>query len=76
MLPTALEYPLGDSNGFRVYRPARGGRSCEHFGGYKTKPNTFIMDFLVCISIDGSVYMVLGIFHRDPSCFNPYVAGW
>ena len=22
--------------------PARGGRSCEHFGGYKTiKPNTF-----------------------------------
>ena len=19
-----------------VYRPARGGRSCEHFGGYKT----------------------------------------
>ena len=21
---------------FRVYRPARGGRLCEHFGGYKT----------------------------------------
>ena len=24
-----------------MYRPARGGRSCEHFGGYKTKLNTF-----------------------------------
>ena len=36
MLPAALEYPSGDWNGFRVYRPARGGRSCEHFGGYKT----------------------------------------
>ena len=36
MLPVALEYPPGDWNGFRVYRPARGGRSCEHLGGYKT----------------------------------------
>ena len=36
MLPGALEYPLGDGNGFRVYRPGRGGGSCEHFGGYKT----------------------------------------
>ena len=36
MLPTALEYLSGDWNGFRVYRPAREGRSCEHFGGYKT----------------------------------------
>ena len=35
MLPTALEYPSGDWNGFHVYRPARGGRSYEHFGGYK-----------------------------------------
>ena len=26
----------GDWNGFRVYRPDRGGRSCELFGGYKT----------------------------------------
>ena len=34
MLPGALEYPSGDGNGFRVYRP--GSRSCEHFGGYKT----------------------------------------
>ena len=34
MLPTAQEYPTWDWNGFRVYRPARGGRSCEHFGGY------------------------------------------
>ena len=36
MLPTALEYPPGDRNGFHVCRPARGGRSCEHFSGYKT----------------------------------------
>ena len=36
MLPTALEYPSGDGNGVRVYRPARGGRSSEHFVGYKT----------------------------------------
>ena len=36
MLPVALEYPYGDLNGFRVYRPARKGRLCEHFGGYKT----------------------------------------
>ena len=26
----------GKVNGFLLYRPARGGRSCEHFGGYKT----------------------------------------
>ena len=36
MLPVALEYPPGNWNGFRVYMPARGGRSCEQFGGYKT----------------------------------------
>ena len=36
LLPVALEYPPGDCNGFHVYRPARGGRSCERFGGYKT----------------------------------------
>ena len=36
MLPTALEYPTGEWNGFRVYRSARGGRSCERFGGHKT----------------------------------------
>ena len=36
MLPVALQYPPGDCNGFRVYRPARGGKSCERFGGYKT----------------------------------------
>ena len=34
MLPGALEYPPGVVS--RVYRPARGGRSCERFGGYKT----------------------------------------
>ena len=31
MLPAALEYPQGDCNGFRVYRPDRGGRLSEHF---------------------------------------------
>ena len=34
-LPAALEYPSGYWNGFCVYRPAREGRLCEHFGGYK-----------------------------------------
>ena len=34
-LPAALEYPLGYRNGFCVYRPAREGRLCEHFSGYK-----------------------------------------
>ena len=29
MLPAPLEYPSGDWNGFRVYRPARGGRLCD-----------------------------------------------
>ena len=50
MLPAALEYPLGDWNGFRVYRPAREGRSWEHFGGYTTVnriPFTFILVYLV-----------------------------
>ena len=36
MLPVALEYPPGDWNGLCVYRPARGGRLCDCFGGYKT----------------------------------------
>ena len=36
MLPAALEYHLGEWNGLFVYRPAREGRSYEHFGGYKT----------------------------------------
>ena len=32
---------------FRVYMPAKGGRSCERFGGYKDyKPNTFISHHL------------------------------
>ena len=43
ILPATLEYPSGDWNGFRVYRPAKKGRSCEHFGGYKNiYPNTFL----------------------------------
>ena len=36
MLPAALEYPSGDSNGLPVYRPSREGRSYEHLGEYKT----------------------------------------
>ena len=36
MLPFALEYSRGDRNGFRVYRPARGGRLCERFDEYRT----------------------------------------
>ena len=36
MLPAALEYPSGIEMVSVVYRPAREGRSCEHFGGYKT----------------------------------------
>ena len=39
MLPAALKYPSGDGNGFPVYRPAGGGRSCEHFGRYKNINN-------------------------------------
>ena len=40
MLPAALEYPWGDWNGFRVYRPV--GRSFEHFGCVQDyKLNTF-----------------------------------
>ena len=36
MLPAAQDYTSGDWNSLHVYKPARGGRSCEHFGGYKT----------------------------------------
>ena len=36
MLPTALEYSMGDGYGFRVYRPARGRRLCEQICVYKT----------------------------------------
>ena len=53
MLPTALEYPR---NAFHVYRPARGGRLCEHFGGYKTINRTplpmALAPFLGTVSID------------------------
>ena len=47
MLSAALEYPLGDWNGFCVYRPARGGRLCEHFD---YNPNTFTF-----INIEGGL---------------------
>ena len=51
MLPTALEYPSGDSNGVRVYRPARGGRLCEHLGGLKTK-NLYLYHFIcICMRV-------------------------
>ena len=36
MLPVALEYPPGIEMVSVCTVPARGGRSCEHFGGYKT----------------------------------------
>ena len=36
MLPVALEYPPGIEMVSVYTVPARGGRSCEHFGGYKT----------------------------------------
>ena len=36
MLPVALEYPRGIEMVSVCTVPARGGRSCEHFGGYKT----------------------------------------
>ena len=40
MLPDALEYPQESFNGLCVYRPAREGRSCEYFVGYKTNNQT------------------------------------
>ena len=36
MLPVALEYPPGIEMVSVCTVPARGGRPCEHFGGYKT----------------------------------------
>ena len=36
MLPVALEYPPGIEMVSVCTVPARGGRSCEHIGGYKT----------------------------------------
>ena len=45
MLPTALEHPQGIEMVSVCTVPARGGRSCERFGGYKTInriPFTFI----------------------------------
>ena len=34
MLPVALKYPPGIEMVSVCTVPARGGRSCEHFGGY------------------------------------------
>ena len=36
MLPVVLEYPPGIEMVSVCTVPARGGRSCERFGGYKT----------------------------------------
>ena len=36
MLPAALEYPSGIEMVSVCTVPAREGRLCEHFGGYKT----------------------------------------
>ena len=36
MLPVALVYPPGIEMVFVCTVPARGGRSCERFGGYTT----------------------------------------
>ena len=36
MLAVALKYPPGIVMVSVCTVPARGGRSCEHFGGYKT----------------------------------------
>ena len=61
MLPTALEYPSGDWNGVCAYRPARGGRLCEHFAGYKTinripLPLPLFCRYLWCVSAPGVIF--------------------
>ena len=38
-LYVALEYPQEDFNGLCVYRPAKEGRLCEYFVGYKIISN-------------------------------------
>ena len=57
MLPAALKYPSGDLNGFCVYRPARGGRLCEHALWWiqDYRPNTFKRFF----HLDNLSYQVL-----------------
>ena len=52
-------YPWGDLNGFRVYRPARRGRSFWWIQDYK--PNTFIFTFtLPAVSVSVYKVQVLG----------------
>ena len=59
MLPAALEYPSEDLNGFRVYRPARGGRSFWWIQDYK--PNTLTFTFtLPAFSVSVYTVQVLG----------------
>ena len=57
MLPTALEYPSGIEMVFDVYRPARGGRSCEHFGGYKTMNRIHLL-FVIRVWNAGNVWAI------------------
>ena len=65
MLPVALEYPRGIEMVSVCTVPARRGRSCEHFGGYKTinritLPLTNSRDFQspICKSIYVSANMI------------------
>ena len=62
MLPVARENAQGDCNGLRVYTPARGGRSCERFGGYKTinripLPLPLIVGYKSLCSIEVQAYI-------------------
>ena len=66
MLPTALEYPSGDLNVFRVYRPARGGRSCERFGGYKTINRISLHLPLYLGALDWETRLCFGLRFVDP----------
>ena len=45
---------LGGMIGFRVYRPARGGRSSEHLWIQDYKPNTFT--FIFCLGSSSGAY--------------------
>ena len=50
---------LGDWNGVRVYRPARGGRSCGHFGGCKTINRIPLPLLLNIISVQCQIINIL-----------------
>ena len=49
-----------------MYRPARGGRLCEHFGGYKTINRILLFCIAVSFCSIISMYVVFVIlFHDD-----------